>query len=102
MSKDSLMANARLVEKKLADFNVQGEVVEVSTGPVITMYEYKPAPGIKISKVAGLADDLALNMRAGDPQPSIRPLPKLRIKSALSISKPAEARIPCIRLSVSS
>ncbi|MBU2552013.1 MAG: DNA translocase FtsK 4TM domain-containing protein [Proteobacteria bacterium] len=64
MSRESLMANARLVEKKLSDFNVSGEVVEVTTGPVITMYEYQPAPGIKISRVANLADDLAMNMRA--------------------------------------
>lgn len=64
MSRDSLMANARLLEKKLGDFSVEGEVVEVATGPVITMYEYQPAPGVKISKVAGLADDLAMNMRA--------------------------------------
>ncbi|MFH1092040.1 MAG: DNA translocase FtsK 4TM domain-containing protein, partial [Pseudomonadota bacterium] len=64
MSPESLMANARLLEKKLTDFNVEGEVIEVSTGPVITMYEYKPAPGVKISKVAGLADDLAMNMQA--------------------------------------
>ena len=50
MSQEALMANARLVEKKLSDFNVVGEVKEVSTGPVITMYEYQPAPGVKISK----------------------------------------------------
>ena len=64
MSHESIMANARLVEKKLSDFSVEGQVVEVSSGPVITMYEYQPAPGVKISKVAGLADDLAMNMRA--------------------------------------
>ncbi len=64
MSNESLMANARMLEKKLSDFNVEGQVVEVSTGPVITMYEYQPAPGVKISKIAGLADDLAMNMRA--------------------------------------
>jgi len=49
----SLEANARRLELKLADFGVEGEVVEILPGPVITMYEFKPAPGIKISKIAG-------------------------------------------------
>ena len=56
--RESLEMNARRVEKKLADFGVDGEVVEILPGPVITMYEFKPAPGVKISKVAGLSDDL--------------------------------------------
>ena len=88
MSKESLMANARLVEKKLADFNVQGEVSAVSSGPVITMYEYQPAPGIKISKVAGLADDLAMNMRAV----SIRIVAPLPGKAAIGIEIPNPKR----------
>ena len=88
MSKESLMANARLVEKKLSDFNVTGEVVEVSTGPVITMYEYRPAPGVKISKVAGLADDLAMNMRAV----AIRIVAPLPGKAAIGIEIPNPKR----------
>ena len=88
MSRDSLMANARLVEKKLADFNVSGEVVEVSTGPVITMYEYQPSPGVKISKVAGLSDDLAMNMRAT----SIRIVAPLPGKAAIGIEIPNPRR----------
>jgi hypothetical protein len=56
------------LERKLGDFGVEGEVVEILPGPVITMYELKPAPGVKISKVAGLSDDLALALRA----PSVR------------------------------
>ena len=88
MNRESLMANARLVEKKLADFNVSGEVVEVSTGPVITMYEFRPAPGIKISKVAGLADDLAMNMRAE----AIRIVSPLPGKAALGIEIPNPKR----------
>jgi S-DNA-T family DNA segregation ATPase FtsK/SpoIIIE len=88
LSRDILMANARLVEKKLADFNVPGEVVEVSTGPVITMYEYKPAPGVKISKVAGLADDLALNMKA----PAIRIVAPLPGKAAIGLEIPNPTR----------
>jgi len=68
IQKESLEMNARRLEAKLADFDVEGEVVEILPGPVITMYELKPAPGIKISKVAGLSDDLALALRA----PSVR------------------------------
>lgn len=64
MSEESLLASSRLLEKKLADFNVDGKVVAVTSGPVITMFEFEPAPGVKISKIAGLADDLAMNMRA--------------------------------------
>ncbi|MBW1713859.1 MAG: DNA translocase FtsK 4TM domain-containing protein, partial [Deltaproteobacteria bacterium] len=60
----SLAANSRLVEKKLFDFGVEGRVQEVHGGPVITMYEFEPAPGVKISRIANLADDLALVLRA--------------------------------------
>ncbi len=88
ISKDSLMANARLLEKKLSDFNVIGEVVEVSTGPVITMYEYQPAPGVKISKVAGLSDDLAMNLRAE----AIRIVAPLPGKAAIGIEIPNPKR----------
>jgi len=45
-----LAVNARLLEKKLLDFGIDGEVVEICPGPVITMYEFAPAPGIKISQ----------------------------------------------------
>ncbi|MFH1139613.1 MAG: DNA translocase FtsK 4TM domain-containing protein [Pseudomonadota bacterium] len=88
MSRESLTANARLVEKKLSDFNVSGEVVEVSSGPVITMYEYRPSPGVKISKVAGLADDLAMNMRAA----AIRIVAPLPGKAAIGIEIPNPTR----------
>ncbi|MFQ5631086.1 MAG: DNA translocase FtsK, partial [bacterium] len=62
--KEELLANARLLEQRLEEFGVQGSVVEINPGPVITRYEYEPAPGIKISKITSLADDLALSMRA--------------------------------------
>ncbi len=57
------MMNARLLEKKLQDFGVEGEVVEVKPGPVVTMYEFAPAPGVKVSKIAGLSDDLSMALR---------------------------------------
>ncbi len=59
-----LKKKSRVLESKLNDFNVFGEVVEILPGPVITTFEYRPAPGIKISKIAGLADDLALALCA--------------------------------------
>jgi len=64
IDRDSLMMNARLLEKKLKDFNVEGEVVEVKPGPVVTMYEFAPAPGVKVNKIAGLADDLSMALKA--------------------------------------
>lgn len=59
-----LYANAEILEDKLADFGVEGKVVQVSPGPVITRYEVKPAPGVKVNRFVSLADDLALAMRA--------------------------------------
>jgi S-DNA-T family DNA segregation ATPase FtsK/SpoIIIE len=59
-----LFANAEILESKLADFDVEGKVVQVSPGPVITRYEVKPAPGVKVNRFVNLADDLALAMRA--------------------------------------
>jgi S-DNA-T family DNA segregation ATPase FtsK/SpoIIIE len=61
---DSLAENARLLESVLEDFGVQGEVVKVRPGPVVTLYEFEPAPGIKASRVIGLADDIARSMSA--------------------------------------
>jgi S-DNA-T family DNA segregation ATPase FtsK/SpoIIIE len=60
----ALERNARLLESVLDDFNVKGEIHAVRTGPVVTMYELEPAPGIKASRVIGLADDIARNMSA--------------------------------------
>ncbi|HUU81787.1 MAG TPA: DNA translocase FtsK 4TM domain-containing protein [Acidobacteriota bacterium] len=86
--RESLEMNARRVERKLADFGVEGEVVEILPGPVITMYEFKPAPGIKISKVAGLSDDLALTLQA----PSIRIVAPIPGKAAIGIEIPNNQR----------
>jgi DNA segregation ATPase FtsK/SpoIIIE, S-DNA-T family len=61
---DKLQQKARILETKLNDFNVKGEVVEILPGPVITTFEYRPAPGIKLSKITGLSDDLALALSA--------------------------------------
>ncbi len=64
LDRDALTMNARLLEKKLKDYNIDGEVVEICPGPVITMYEFSPAPGIKISRIAGLTDDLTMALQA--------------------------------------
>jgi len=87
---ESLQMNARRLEKKLEDFGVFGEVKEILPGPVITMYEFRPAPGIKISKVAGLSDDLALTLRA----PSIRIIAPIPGKAAIGIEIPNNQRDP--------
>ncbi len=63
-SKENLRMQSRLLEKKLEDFGVNGKVVAVTPGPVITTFEYEPAPGIKINRVVSLTDDLALALRA--------------------------------------
>ena len=59
LDKLALERNARLLETVLDDFNVKGEITAVKTGPVVTMYELEPAPGIKASRVVGLAEDIA-------------------------------------------
>ncbi len=64
LDKETLTMNARLLEKKLKDFGVDGEVAEICPGPVITMYEFAPGPGIKVSRIAGLADDLSMALQA--------------------------------------
>ncbi len=63
-SEDELNLNAQILEDRLLEFNVQGKVTEINPGPVITRYDVEPAAGVKISRIVGLADDLALAMRA--------------------------------------
>jgi len=64
ISEDALEQNARLLEGVLDDFSVRGEIINVRPGPVVTLYELEPAPGIKSSRVIGLADDIARSMSA--------------------------------------
>lgn len=64
LDKVALERNARLLENVLDDFNVKGDITAVRTGPVVTMYELEPAPGVKASRVVGLAEDIARNMSA--------------------------------------
>ncbi len=64
LSDDALEENARMLESVLDDYGVKGEIVAVRPGPVVTMYELEPAPGLKASRVIGLADDIARSMSA--------------------------------------
>ena len=59
-----LMEGARLLEEKCREFSVEGAVVQIHPGPVVTTYEFKPDAGVKYSKITGLADDLCLAMQA--------------------------------------
>ncbi|MBI3446305.1 MAG: DNA translocase FtsK 4TM domain-containing protein, partial [Magnetospirillum sp.] len=64
INQDGLAQNAKLLESVLEDFGVNGKVVKVRPGPVVTLYELEPAPGTKTSRVIGLADDIARSMSA--------------------------------------
>ncbi len=63
-SDEALEENARMLENVLEDYGVRGEIVSVRPGPVVTQYELEPAPGLKASRVIGLADDIARSMSA--------------------------------------
>ena len=62
-ARSEILASSAILEKKLLDFGIEGRVVQVLPGPVITLFEYEPAPGVKVSRIVSLADDLALAMR---------------------------------------
>ncbi len=64
VSNEHFQENAEILRKKLLDFEVEGRIVQVSPGPIITSYEFEPAAGTKISRVVNLADDLALSLKA--------------------------------------
>jgi len=84
MSEDELKTNARLLEETLGQFGVRAVVNRVVEGPVITLYEVKPAQGVKISQIVALADDLALAMRAK----GIRMIAPIPGKAAIGIEIP--------------
>ena len=64
LDREELLRNSKMLEEKLADFNVKGQVTAVKPGPVVTMYEFKPAPGVKVSSISNLSDDLTLALSA--------------------------------------
>ena len=85
---ENLRMQSKLLEKKLDDFSVKGKVVAISPGPVITTFEYEPAPGIKINKIVSLTDDLALALRAT----SIRIVAPIPGKAVIGIELPNVSR----------
>ncbi|MDX1754964.1 MAG: DNA translocase FtsK 4TM domain-containing protein [Marinobacter sp.] len=93
-SEESLEHMSRLLEEKLADFGVSVEVVEVNPGPVITRFEIKPAPGVKVSKISNLAKDLARSLAVL----SVRVVEVIPGKSVIGIEIPNETR-EMVRLS---
>jgi S-DNA-T family DNA segregation ATPase FtsK/SpoIIIE len=84
LSRDLVEERAAALEQKLSDFEIKGKVVGFSSGPLITRYEFEPAPGIKISRIVALADDLALSMKSG----KIRIVAPIPGKSAVGIEIP--------------
>ncbi len=86
-TKDEINSTIAGLEKKLSDFGVRGKIKQANPGPVVTMYEYEPAAGIKINRIVSLSDDLALALRA----PSIRVYP-ISGKAAIGIEVPNRRR----------
>ncbi len=82
--RDYYYAVSRQLEEKLKDFGVIGKVGGISPGPVVTTYEFAPAPGVKINKIVGLADDLAMGLKAE----SVRIIGSIPGKAALGIEIP--------------
>ena len=91
LSDEALEENARMLETVLDDYGVKGEIVSVRPGPVVTMYELEPAPGLKASRVIGLADDIARSMSALSARVSTVPG-----RSVIGIELPNENREMCV------
>ncbi|MBC8632208.1 DNA translocase FtsK [[Eubacterium] tenue] len=85
-SKKKVLKNASLLEKTLSDFGVEAKVNQVTVGPTITRYELQPSPGVKVSKIVNLTDDIALSLAAK----SIRIEAPIPGKSAIGIEVPNE------------
>ena len=80
----SLEYNSRNLVQKLANFGIEGRVTEIRSGPVVTMYEYEPAPGVRIQRIANLSDDLAMSLGAT----SLRVIAPIPGKSVVGIEIP--------------
>lgn len=86
-SSEETVQDSLILERRLADFGVQGKVTQAHSGPVVTMYEFEPAPGVKITRVVSLSEDLALGLKAKSVR--IAPIPG---KSTLGIEVPNRER----------
>lgn len=88
MSDEELKAQSDVLSRALGSFGIEGKVTEVRPGPVVTMYEYEPAPGTKVARIVNLADDLALHLKAT----SLRIVAPLPGKSVVGIEVPNRSR----------
>jgi len=88
VDKESIQANATILENKLKNYGIGGKVTEVKPGPVITMYEFQPDEGIKVSRISNLADDLAMALSAV----SIRIIAPIPGKAVVGIEIPNKTR----------
>jgi len=90
----TLLENSKVLEKTLLDFGIEGRVLEVRPGPIVTMYEFEPAPGVKVGRITNLSDDLALSMKAL----SIRIIAPIPGKAVVGIEIPnANKDLICLR-----
>lgn len=87
MSESELLSNAQLLKEVLEDFGIQGDISKIRPGPVVTLYELVPAPGIKSSRIIGLADDIARSMSAISARVAVIPG-----RNAIGIELPNEIR----------
>ncbi|MBI3755856.1 MAG: DNA translocase FtsK 4TM domain-containing protein [Deltaproteobacteria bacterium] len=88
LDEEALRTNSKILEKKLKDYGVDGQVIAVTTGPVVNMYEFEPAPGVKVASIVNLSDDLALALRAA----SIRIIAPIPGKAVVGIEVPNAAK----------
>jgi S-DNA-T family DNA segregation ATPase FtsK/SpoIIIE len=88
IDRDRLHERADLVKNKLEEFSIHGDITAMRVGPVITLYEFKPGPGIKVSRIAGLVEDLSMALSSK----SVRILAPLPGKAVVGIEIPSENR----------
>lgn len=88
VDKERLYRNSEILRQKFLDFEIEGTVEAVRPGPVITLYEFKPAPGVKVSRIASLADDISMALSAQ----SVRIIAPLPGKNVVGIEIPSDVR----------
>jgi len=88
LDEETLRTNSKILEKKLMDYGVDGQVIAVTPGPVVNMYEFEPAAGVKVASIVNLSDDLALALRAA----SIRIIAPIPGKAVVGIEVPNAAK----------
>ena len=95
MSDDELKAQADVLARALVSFGIEGKVTEIHPGPVVTMYEFEPAPGVKVARIVNLSDDLALALKAtshSDCRPASRANRSSASKCPTCTEKPSRSK----------